>query len=166
MTLQFDIDTTSFEYYNKLRNTFFPKHKLKDEAHITLLYQIHLEESEIIRRLSAFDFHTFDMKCKQVKNYATGNALNFEYKDARILHNKLKSIFKNKLTKKDYFPFTPHLTIQLNVTNFKAQQTHQQLIATFDFPAISVIGISLWDKDKAKHKCIYQKAFQTKGALI
>jgi len=164
MTIQLDLDSVSFQYYDALRTQLFPKHKLKDHAHITLLYQIHLEEREIIKRLENFDFHEFAMSVKKIKNYDTGNAINFDHKEVRILQNKLKAVFKNKLAKKDYFPYSPHLTLQLNVTNFKAQQTYQNLVLQENYPPITVKGISVWNKDKAKHVMVYQKAFNAIGA--
>lgn len=160
MTLLLEISPELHGYLEMLRTAHFPKHKLKDTAHITLLYHIHLPKEKIIEKLEQLDIHKFDIKADKVIAFDRGNAIGISGEHLSGLHHDLKKLFKGKLTRRDLVKFKPHATIQLNVSAFKAQNTLKTLQENFAPKAGQAIGLSLWDKDRKKRVQVWSLNFQ------
>jgi 2'-5' RNA ligase len=159
MTLELNIDASSLEYFNALRKQFFPKHKLKDEAHITLLYQIHDQLDNIKSLLDNIQQAPFDITINTVQQFPNGNAIQLESHELLVLHQKLKKLFYKKTSRRDLVKYRPHITVQLGVTNFKAIQTHKLLCDTIKYKTIKAMGMTLWDKNNGAPTILHQCTF-------
>jgi 2'-5' RNA ligase len=159
MTLQLDIDWSAQSFFDELRNRYFPKHKLKDAAHITLLYQIHESQERIIQKLSTLDYTAFEIQTAHIVPFANGNAIRLESVVLQALHQELKTLFRGKTTKRDLIKYKPHVTIQLHVTAFKAQQTLNILQSSFENFTFRATGMSLWHKNHKSFEKVWEKVF-------
>lgn len=156
MTLLVDFAPNTQSYFDELRKQYFPKHKLKDNAHLTLLYQIHLPKEQIIARLATIDIPELLFTAQHIHPFPYGNSIKIESEALISLHQTLKKLFKGKLTKRDLVKYRPHITVQLDVTAFKAQQTFAQLQETFQPITDTALGISLWEKNKKSSECVWK----------
>ena len=159
MTLLLDIDPEAQAYFDNLRQQFFPKHKLRDNAHITLLYQIHEAPEKVMDKLSAITFPQFSIRATGILPFSTGNAVRLESEALLELHATLKKTFRGRISRRDLVRYHPHLTIQLHVTAFKAQRTLKDLEGVFVPFEFAARGMSLWVKDKQESAMVRSLPF-------
>lgn len=156
MTIQVDLPADAQIYFDHIRNKYFPKHKLKDQAHLTLIYQIHLPAETIINKLNTLSIAPLELNAEKVKAFAYGNAIAINSPEIKALQKSLKKLFNYKIAKRDHIKYKPHITVQLDVTAFKAQQTFEAINQEFKPFTFSSPGISLWKKDNKEHICLWK----------
>lgn len=161
MTLLIDFPAATQDYLNTIRQAHFPKHKWKDDAHLTLMYQIHLPQEIIIKRLESIEIPELNISSDGVKAFTFGTAIKIAGNELIPFQRQLKKLFQHKLSKKDLHPYKPHVTVQLDVTAFKAQKTQEQLSNELIPFATQALGISLWIKNRKEQTCIWKSYTST-----
>ena len=159
MTLLLDIAPEAQLYFDHLRQEFFPKHQLRDTAHLTLLYQIHERPEKTIEKLQSINSQPFQISATGLLPYTTGNAIRMESEQLQALHRTLKQTFKGRISRRDLVRYRPHITVQLHVTAFKAQRTLEALHQSCKPFSFSAQGMSLWLKDKKQAEQLWQQSF-------
>lgn len=159
MTLLLDIAPEAQAYFDDLRQQFFPRHQLRDSAHITLLYQIRDSPEKVISKLDAITVPGFNVSAAGLIPYPTGNAIRLESEALNELHHVLKKTFKGRITRRDLVKYRPHITVQLHVTAFKAQRTLKELKEVFLPFEFASRGMSLWRKEKKDSELLWSGTF-------
>lgn len=159
MTLLLDISPAAQSFFDGIRTRFFPKHKLKDAAHITLIYQMYDHPQRIIRQLESIQQAKFNVAIGGIQTFPNGNAIRLDAPELLALQLTLKKMFFKKIIKKDLVKYKPHITVQLGVTQFKAQTTASILQEELPAYSFEATGLSLWKKDGKTSELVHRIYF-------
>lgn len=148
-------------YFNALRELYFPAHANYLDAHITLFHHLPVSEPVINGALQDIvNRKRMVLTVAGIVNFGKGVAYRLESDELQQMHQNLQQAFGPWLIRQDKQPLRPHITIQNKVTAFKAQQTHQALMADFMPFNIIAIGVQTWRYLHGPWKALHTYPFQ------
>jgi 2'-5' RNA ligase len=140
-----ELDKESKTYFNNMRKNYFPNHANYLEAHLTLFHHLPSNNHFIMDALQSFVHKScFQLTVSNLVNFEKGIAFNLQSETLNEMHIAMQETFDPFLKKHDKKPLWPHITIQNNVTAFKAQKTLELLQQDFQAFQVSAVGLSVW----------------------
>ncbi|KAA5532092.1 2'-5' RNA ligase family protein [Taibaiella lutea] len=140
-----ELDKESKTYFNSMRKNYFPNHANYLDAHLTLFHHLPSNNHFIMDTLQGFIHKPcFRLTVSHLVNFEKGIAFNLHSEELKELHTAMQEAFDPFLKKHDKKPLWPHITIQNNVTAFKAQRTLEILQQDFQPFEVVATGISVW----------------------
>ncbi|TWF35286.1 2'-5' RNA ligase [Chitinophaga polysaccharea] len=159
MIVTLELDTAANNFFNQLRQQYYPAHANQVNAHLSLFYCLP-DEPAIPATLSTFTAHTpFSLQVSGLQRYPNGLAYTLTANTLLSLHQALQQHWEPWLIPRDRQPLRPHITIMNGVTDFKAQQLYEKLQSSFQPFAVQATGIGLWQYQKGPWKLKQLYAF-------
>lgn len=141
VTLQLGEKAKSF--FNPLRKQFFPGHINYLDAHLTLFYSLPSNEPQISMLLESFSNRKeMELYVSGIENFGKGVAYTINSTALQTLHLTLQEKISHFLKGKDLDPLKPHITVQNNVTAYKAKLLYEKLFSGFSPFMITATGFS------------------------
>lgn len=160
VTLQLQPDDAAF--FNRMRRQYYPAHANEVHAHLTLFYRLPADEPQIITSLATMVARpSFVLQVNEVQRYTNGIAYTLISAELQALHEALQTQWAPWLIPRDRQPLRPHITIMNQVTAFKAQQAHEQLMANFRPFEVTATGVEVWRYLKGPWKLVGEYSFLT-----
>jgi 2'-5' RNA ligase len=145
LTLQ--LDEASHQYFNQLRQQYFPPERNYLEAHVTLFHHLPGSEQaaiqEQLRALTATQL-PLPLRVSGVRFLGQGVAYTLENAQLLPLHRALQQQWAAWLTPQDRQPLRPHVTVQNKVVPATARALHEQLSQEFVSFEATGVGFTLW----------------------
>ncbi|RAJ06541.1 2'-5' RNA ligase [Chitinophaga skermanii] len=143
VTLQ--MEPSAQAYFDDLRTTHFPKHANYLKAHITLFHKLPSNNPRIDNTLQQLAQRPpFELLADKVYSFGQGVAFHLQSLELQQLHVAMQASWSDLLIRQDQQTIIPHITIQNKVTNFKATQLKDALLADFTPFNVKVIGFQTW----------------------
>lgn len=142
------MDADSFDYFNHLRQKYFPVARNFLSAHITLFHQLPSEQLiEIERTLKevASRQYEFPLFFPKVKFFGQGSGIEVESTELISLQVKLANRWSDYLTAQDKLNFQPHITVQNKVPPEAARKSFEELKNIWETRRGKAIGLQLWN---------------------
>lgn len=147
LVLSLVLDQASFEFFNRLRQQYFPPERNYLDAHLTLFHALPGKEFDTIaQRLQTVCQTTEEMRLAvtEVKMIGRGVAYKMECEALKKLHHQLRKEWRSWLTPQDQQKIWPHVTVQNKVKPEKARQLQEYLTKDFESFDAYGRGLKLW----------------------
>lgn len=147
LILTLKLDQKTFDFFNQLRQQYFPPEKNFLPAHITLFHALPGDQySSIQRSLQQVCSQTpvLSLTFAKLRFLGRGVAAEIDCPELTRLHQQLAQNWRTWLTRQDQQGYRPHITIQNKVTVAEARQTHSQLAAAWQPVQGRGEGLLLW----------------------
>lgn len=147
MLLTLSIDEKSLQFFNALRNQYFPPERNFLDAHLMLFHQLPPNESAILSEIEAIviEHNLFVLKVSGISSIGNGVAYKVESDFLQQIHKRLQLLWQQWLIPQDKNKLWPHITIQNKVDPSVAKQLLQELLVDFIPFDIQATGLSLWE---------------------
>lgn len=145
LTLQ--MDSSSQERFDRLRELHFPPERNYLSAHLTLFHKLPGEqEAEICDDLEELcrDQTPFTLTTTGLRFLGRGVAYELSSPELASVRKDLARRWEPWLGAQDRQGFKPHVTVQNKVSSERARALHEQLQATFSPFEVGGVGLSLW----------------------
>jgi 2'-5' RNA ligase len=145
LTLQ--MDESSQEHFDRLRELHFPPERNYLRAHLTLFHRLPGEkEAEISAELREICGEHAPLTLAATGLRFLGRGVAYELSSPRLsaLRRELLRSWDSWLGAQDRQGFKPHVTVQNKVSPEQARLLHQELQATFTPFEVAGLGLSLW----------------------
>jgi hypothetical protein len=155
------LDEASFQFFDSLRQRYFPPERNFLSAHLTLFHHLPANEPKIKRDLGKWSKETkaLSLQVTHVKSIGKGVAFKIECQPLQELHRTMQKVWEQWLQPQDKQKLWPHVTIQNKVLPFIAKETVVVLQGTFKpFTAIGK-GFSLWSYEGGPWEFIEELSF-------
>lgn len=149
ITLLFDSKSQLF--LENIKAAYSQSFYKKKPAHITFCYRLYEAQTDLALVHSFLKSNTsFEVNIASPILFPKGNAIKIRGKALITLHQNMLKQFGLAVSSKDRGKYyNPHLTLQRNVTAFKAQKTHESLLEMTHEVSLKVIGLQFWKLQKA-----------------
>jgi 2'-5' RNA ligase len=147
LILTLALDPASQQFFDELRQQYFPPARNFLRAHLTLFH--HLPSTNYDRigselaRLAAAE-QALPLAVSGVRFLGRGVAYTLENPRLLALHKQLQTHWQPTLTTQDQQKLTPHVTVQNKVAPAVARALHQELAAGFRPFEATGTGLQLW----------------------
>jgi 2'-5' RNA ligase len=145
LTLQ--MDESSQEHFDRLRELHFPPERNYLNAHLTLFHKLPGErEAEISAELREVcrDQDPLVLAVTNLRFLGRGVAYELSSPELMTLRRRLAKRWQSWLGAQDRQGFKPHITVQNKVPSEQARALHEQLQASFSPFEVESLGLSLW----------------------
>jgi 2'-5' RNA ligase len=145
LTLQ--VDESSQEHFDRLRELHFPPERNYLNAHLTLFHQLPGgRETEISTELREIcrEREPFTLTVTGLRFLGRGVAYELSSPQLSALRRELARSWEPWLGEQDSQGFKPHITVQNKVSPEQARALHQELQATYSPFEVDGLGLSLW----------------------
>ena len=140
------LDSKSQDYFQKLRNLYFPPDRNIVPAHLSLFHNLPSNDQTQVQKdlESVCNRQYIDLAVTSPK--LMGNGVMFECQSAELnhLHACLARRFEPWLIPQDRQKFKPHIVVQNKVASQKSRETRAEISATFEPFTAQIIGLCLW----------------------
>lgn len=147
LILTLRLDQKTQEYFNRLRQKYFPPERNYLDAHLTMFHHLPGEEilkiRETLPEISA-RYSPFEIRFPKWRFLGKGVAADVESKELFDLRKRLADIWQDRLTRQDSQKFKPHITIQNKVKLEKARRLFEKLLENKKLPKGFGKGLQLW----------------------
>jgi hypothetical protein len=145
MLLTIKLDERSQAFFERARQSNFPRYANHVPAHCTLLHKLPSNEIFIQEILGETRLQPcFNMQVTGLENFTHGVAYTMYSEDLQLLHSFLQKKFDPWLIGRDRLPIKPHITIQDSVTAYKAACLYKKLNEEFTNFTVQATAISSW----------------------
>ena len=130
LILTLKLDDNSFQFFDRMRQKYFPPERNFLSAHLTLFHQLPGSELEIIEndlREICGSFEEFFLKFTGWRFLGKGTAMKIESNDLLRLRTQFAEKWKEWLTAQDAQKFQPHITIQNKIAPEEAKELFHKL---------------------------------------
>lgn len=160
LILTLAMEASSQERFNRLRRAHFPRHRNYLDAHLTLFHRLPASD-EVRTAILHFTRSTaFELEAEAVWNMGNGVAIGIRSAALISLHAAMQQTLDPWLIPYDRRVLWPHITIQNNVSVFKAQQLYDSLQQDFQPFSFKATGFYTWHHKKGPIKPAAYYAFQ------
>jgi 2'-5' RNA ligase len=145
LTLQ--MDESSQEHFDRLRELYFPPERNHLNAHLTLFHKLPGErEAEISTDLREIcrEHEPLTLAVTGLRFLGRGVAYELSSPQLSALRRELVRSWDPWLGAQDRQGFRPHVTVQNKVSPEQARALHEELQATFSPFEVEGLGLSLW----------------------
>lgn len=134
---------------NGWRQAHYPRHANQTPAHLTLFFRLPCWPAAIWKTLEK-ESTVFPMELQASKLQLNPNGVSLAIDSPPLFafREQLKMKLLTFLGEKDRKPFHPHITLQQQVTQWKAVRTHEELSTAFNSFAFQATGLDCWQLDK------------------
>lgn len=147
LILTLKIDTESFQFFDQLRQLYFPPERNFLTAHVTLFHHLpgaKIEEIKSVLQTIADATSIFPLEFTQWRFLGKGSAMTIESAELLRLRAKLANLWQNDLTAQDKQKFQPHITVQNKVAPDEARELYERLSAEWKAKNGMGEGLTLW----------------------
>ena len=139
------MDAFAQNYFDRLRQQFYPPDLNYLKAHLTLFHAL-TDTSDVVDELATMvkTQSVFRIEAEAVVSLGKGTAIKVASTTLDSLHRKLQSHWFEILTVQDKQKLWPHITIQNKVTLEEARALKTRLMATFERFQFCAVGLKLW----------------------
>jgi 2'-5' RNA ligase len=137
------LDQESQDFFDKMRNRYFPVNRNLLKAHLTLFHQLP-DDEKTFNILNDIRIKPFTMNVYDLRNLGAGVAYKVESDTLEALRKHLRHSFEAELIPQDKQGFRPHITIQNKTTPELAKELIIQLSQEFQAFKIQAIGLDVW----------------------
>lgn len=148
LILTLALDDKSQQFFDELRERYFPPERNYLQAHLTLFHHLpgHQKQSiEAYLSEIASRHEPLSLEVSEVKMIGRGVAYKIESKTLISLHRQLAKAWKEWLTPQDRQKLWPHITVQNKVEPAKARALHEKLAENFEPFTANGTGLKLWE---------------------
>jgi 2'-5' RNA ligase len=140
------LDEESFQFFNTLRQRYFPPERNFLAAHLTLFHHLPSNEPKIKEDLLKWSKETkvLSLQVTEVKSIGKGVAYKIECPALNQLHHTMQKEWQQWLQPQDKQKLWPHVTVQNKVTPQAAKETVIQLQSAFKPFTVIGTGFQLW----------------------
>jgi 2'-5' RNA ligase len=133
------------QFFNQLRQHYFPPERNFLAAHLTLFHHLP-QEPKIIDDIKKYcaQQQSFSLQVTGVLSLGRGVAYKLESAVLQTGHKQLQQQWQSWLIPQDRQKLRPHVTVQNKVTPTQAQDLLQQLRSTFSPFEVMSVGLRLW----------------------
>ncbi|EME52938.1 2'-5' RNA ligase family protein [Amycolatopsis decaplanina] len=147
LVITLTVDEEAQEAWDVLRRTWFPRHRLKIGAHVTLFHALpgeHLDRvlDDCLRIASRTP--RFELSVPGVRSLGRGVALVLSSPELLAMHGELRQLWREWLSPQDAQPLKPHVTIQNKVDHRTAAATLETLRSDFGPSTAMATGLAVW----------------------
>lgn len=147
LILTLRLDQHTFDYFNQLRQQYFPPERNVLSAHITLFHKLPGEQKQSIQHV----LHTYcdrtsvlKLTMPTVRSLGSGVAINVDCPELVQLRQQLAKTWSEWLSRQDQQGYRPHITIQNKTTPAAAQHLYEQLTQNWQPQDGQGEGLLLW----------------------
>ena len=147
LILSLKLDDASFQFFDRMRQKYFPPERNFLSAHLTLFHKLpgsELEKIENNLREICGSFEKFPLTFTGWRFLGKGTAMKIESNELLDLRTQLAEKWKEWLTPQDAQKFQPHITIQNKVAPEEAKETFHKLSVDWKEKKGTAKGILLW----------------------
>jgi 2'-5' RNA ligase len=147
LVLTLELDRTTFEQVNALRQQYFPPDRNLIPAHVTLFHALPGDrEQEISQSLQTLCAQStrIALSLPALRFLGNGVAIEIDAPALVQLRQTLAERWSDWLTRQDRQGYRPHITIQNKVTAVEAQRTYEALKARWQALDGYGEGLLLW----------------------
>lgn len=142
------LDSDSFEFFNRLRQKFFPPERNFLDAHLTLFHKLPPDIiSEIKGELEKIAPRAAPVALKFTGIYSLGRgaAVKIEAPPLTRLRGEIARRFERDLSAQDGQKFNPHITVQNKVSKEEAARSFE-ILKSIEIPSEGKApGLDLWE---------------------
>ncbi len=155
------LDKQSLEFFDALRQRYFPPERNFIPAHLMLFHHLPPDESKIKEDLLKWstEFSVLHLTVSDVKSIGKGVAYKIESKPLLQLHRTMQNEWKAWLQPQDRQGLWPHVTVQNKVTPATAKETLVALKKDFTPFTATATGFQLWSYEGGPWKFIEAYSF-------
>ena len=147
LILTLRMDDSSQEYFDRLRELYFPPERNHLNAHLTLFHKLPGEQeakiSTEIREICR-EYEPLTLAVRDLRFLGRGVAYELSSPQLSALRRELVRSWAPWLGAQDSQGFKPHITVQNKVSPEQARALHQELQAAFAPLEVEGLGLSLW----------------------
>lgn len=134
---------------NQWRRAHYPKHANRTPAHLTLFFRLPCSPETVWETLEN-ELKAFPMKLQASKLLLNRNGVSLAIDSPPLFAFRESLVMKLQtfLGEKDQRPFQPHITIQQQVTTWKAHRTYEELSTNFVPLDFQATGLDCWQLEK------------------
>ena len=144
LILTLELDPTSQQFFERLRQQHFPAHLNQIPAHLTLFHQLPPEAVVTIEQVAA-PRPAFPLQVTGLRSLGRGVAYTLASAPLQALHANLARTFAETLTPQDRQKFSPHIVIQNKSTPEAARTLLATLQRDFQPFTVQATGLTLWN---------------------
>ncbi|MDO3642916.1 2'-5' RNA ligase family protein [Mucilaginibacter sp. L3T2-6] len=139
------MDDIAKQYFNYLRQKYFPPERNYLQAHLTLFHALENEQEtlSVIELLTARQIQ-FCLLAERVVSIGNGTAIKVLSEELNKFHYALQKSFTTELTAQDKQKLWPHVTIQNKVDALTAQKVFAGLNSNFTPFQFDAFGVELY----------------------
>jgi hypothetical protein len=141
--LTLGLDASSQDFFDKQRESYFPRERNYLKAHLTLFHQLP-PLPQTFAFLQQLDVQPFDMQVVSLMKLGAGVAYRIESDGLMRVYQNIKQHFSPYLIPQDKQPFRPHITIQNKVAIPQAEALFNRLNEDFKPFIINGNALQLW----------------------
>ncbi|HVF81482.1 MAG TPA: 2'-5' RNA ligase family protein [Flavisolibacter sp.] len=159
------LDQESAQFFNALRQRYFPPDRNFLDAHLTLFHHLPSNEPKIKEDLVSWskEREALPLQITEVKSIGKGVAYKIEAAPLLQLHRIMQKAWEPWLKSQDKQKLWPHVTVQNKVTPAIAKETWATLQTTFKPFTVTGTGFQLWSYEGGPWRFI--EAFSFNGKL-
>ncbi len=146
LILTLAIEKNDFNYFNSLRQKYFPAERNFIDAHLTLFHALanQLTVSSTVKEICS-NQSAFVMTVKALVSIGNGVAFKIESPELMLLHKTLQNKWIEFLSNQDKQKLWPHITIQNKVPANEAKDLLNELQKNFKPFLLPAKGLHLWE---------------------
>ena len=149
LILTLRLDSQSQEYFEGLRQTYYPPERNHIPAHLTLFHQLpQSEETERTLQQIVPQYPSYRIEISGLRSLGKGVAFMVSSPELQALHRELSAAFADDLIAQDRQRFQPHIVVQNKVSPLEARDLLAKLQAHFESglspKTVQAIGVDLW----------------------
>jgi len=141
------LDPASQQFFDDLRQQYFPPERNFLQAHLTLFHHLpgadYNHISTELTKVAAAE-QALPLAVTGVRFLGRGVAYTLENQRLQALHKQLQTLWQPTLTPQDQQKLTPHVTVQNKVDPAVARALHQELAVEFRPFEATGTGLQLW----------------------
>lgn len=163
LILTLKLDSKSFDFFNQLRQQYFPPERNFLPAHITLFHALpntQLEEIQESLEECANQTPVLYLTFPKLRFLGRGVAIEVGCPELIQLRQQLGDRWHDDLNRQDQQPYHPHITIQNKVPPDEAKQVYEQLAKDWQPCTGYGEGLLLWYYQGGPWELVEEFAFQ------
>ncbi len=146
LILTLALDKNDFNYFNSLRQKYFPAERNFIDAHLTLFHALanELTVTNTVKEICN-NHSSFITTVKALVSIGNGVAFTIESQELMQLHKSLQNKWLEFLSNQDKQKLWPHITIQNKVPANEAKYVLNELQKNFRPFSLPAKGLQLWE---------------------
>ncbi len=146
LILTLALDKYDLDYFNSLRQKYFPAERNFIDAHLTLFHALanELTVSSTVKEICS-NQASFVMAVTALVSIGNGVAFTIESRELMQLHKSLQNKWLEFLSNQDKQKLWPHITIQNKVPANEAKYVLKELQKNFEPFSLPAKGLQLWE---------------------
>jgi hypothetical protein len=137
------LDKQAQNFFESMRNAYFPIERNQVPAHLMLFHQLPYEP-DTLSYMETIRSEVFTAEVTRLFFLGNGVAYAVESAQLNALHTTIKKHFHHVLIPQDLQGYRPHITVQNKVSPQTARDTMAMLLMDFEPFTMDILGMDLW----------------------